>query len=46
VGLVIKGYDRIRAKSTDDSTETAKPKRDFGKAFMNNIKTWFETDVA
>ena len=46
VGLVIKGYDRIRAKSTDDSTETVKPKRDFGKAFMNNIKTWFETDVA
>ena len=47
VGLVIKGYDRLRAKTIDEPSETndrvALPSLGIQK-FMQSVKHWFETE--
>jgi len=47
VGLVIKGYDRIRAKSSESNTpandKLGLPNIGIQK-FMQSVKNWFETE--
>ncbi|MGB2015642.1 MAG: hypothetical protein ACPHSF_09240, partial [Flavobacteriales bacterium] len=47
VGLVIKGYDRLRAKTQEEPAATndrvALPNLGIQK-FMQSVKNWFETE--